>query len=97
MCEALIAMLVAAVIVGMVSQTWKKRTGAFWAIATFGLELPTYFLLYFATAWNDPNRYSPAKHPGSPWAPWVALAIVVMGSIGGIMLLIVATLPKKDI
>ena len=95
MCEAIIAMLIAAVIVGVVAQTWKKRTGAFWAIATFVLELPAYFLLYFVAAWNSPNLYDPVKHPNSPWAPWLALALLVIGGIGGTMLLIVATLPKS--
>jgi len=95
MCEAFIGMLAAAVIVGVIAQIWKKRTGAFWAIATLALELPVYFVLYLATAWDDPGRYSPAKHPDLPSAPWLALALVVSAAVAGTMLLIVASLPRS--
>jgi hypothetical protein len=85
---ALLIMLIAAVGVGWLAQSWKRRTGAAWGCGTFVLMMLMFLVLYFAMYSNNPQLF----HQNSGWA---ALGVVV-AILGGLLLaLIVATLPRR--
>ncbi|WP_338688272.1 hypothetical protein V5279_23490 [Bradyrhizobium sp. 26S5] len=81
-------MAVAAIWVGWMAQSWKRRTGAAWGCGTIVLMIPLFLFLYFATAMQSPALYQ----KGSAWA---ALGFLVALLVAVFMLIIVATLPKR--
>lgn len=84
----LIMMVVAAALVGILAQKWKRRTGALWGAMSFVLMIPIWFFLYLVSFAAQPDLYH--KDEG-----WYALGIVVSCGVGIIMALLVATLPKR--
>ena len=95
---ALLALLIVSILIGYQAQISKGRTGAAWGLMT----LIVLFILFFIF-WPDP----PAPVPATPaerqnllqvietlgQAGFAATLAIVIG--GGMMSLIVATLPKK--
>jgi hypothetical protein len=86
---ALIIMAVAAVGVGWMAQSWKRRTGAAWAIVTFLFMFAVYFGLCFSTYLTDPRLFD--KDAG-----WAATGIIATILSGGLLTVIIATLPKRN-
>ena len=82
-------MLLTCIMVGVLAQKQKKRTGAAWGFLTFVIYGITWVLLYFVMSGTEPDII------GGPDG-MLSLAITVAIIVGGIMLLIVATLPKRD-
>jgi hypothetical protein len=85
---ALAIIAVAAIFVGGIAQSWKRRTGAAWGCAAFFLMIPAFLFLYFAIA---PTRLDLFKTNSG----WEALGLVtaIFGVI--ILLIIIATLPQR--
>jgi len=85
---AFIIMAVAAVGIGWMAQSWKHRTGAAWAIVTFLFMVAVYLILYFMTYPTDPRSFEKD-------ATWAALGIMAALLSGGLLTVIIATLPKR--
>lgn len=83
-----IAMVITSVLIGWFAQAKKGRTGAIWGFITMLVLIPTWLVIYFATAVADRSLYKSGED-------WWTLAIVVCVGTGIVMVLIVATLPKK--
>ena len=82
---------VVCVIIGILAQKLRGRTGAAWALITLVLATPVWWVFYFATAMSGPEaleRYS--RDSG-----FEALTIFVMGGIGALMVIVVITLPDR--
>jgi hypothetical protein len=83
----LIIMAVAAVGVGWMAQRWKRRTGVAWAVGAFLFMFVSYFLWFSAVDPNDPDLFQ--RDTG-----WAALGIMTAFFCGGLLTVIIATLPK---
>jgi hypothetical protein len=83
-----IMMIVVSVVVGVLAQKWKARTGALWAFLSLAVMVPVWFVLYFGTSMTDASLYKRSEG-------WYALGILVSGGVGLLMVLIIATLPKR--
>ncbi|MCC8937425.1 hypothetical protein H8A99_13315 [Bradyrhizobium sp. Arg68] len=81
-------MVVAAIWVGWLAQSWKRRTGAAWGCGTFVLMVPLFIFLYLGTALQKPELYKDA-------VGWGVLGFMVALGVAIFMLIIVATLPKR--
>jgi hypothetical protein len=84
----LLVTLVVCVLIGWLAQSWKGRTGALWfvisAIVLFGIM----FLLFVSVQMHNPDLLN--KESGI--IAWTLMTNVIGGAI---MLLVVATLPKR--
>ncbi|MCP1841293.1 hypothetical protein ACVIHI_005786 [Bradyrhizobium sp. USDA 4524] len=86
---ALAFMAIAAIWVGWLAQSWKRRTGAAWGCGTFVFILiPLFVFLYFGTAMRKPELYKDGMG-------WAVLGFMVALGVSLFMLIIIATLPKR--
>lgn len=87
---ALAMMAVAAIFVGWLAQSWKRRTGAAWGCGTFLVMLVIYNGIYFIV-------YPAAAYLFKENSGWEALGL--MTAIIGVVLLtiIIATLPQRPV
>jgi hypothetical protein len=74
--------------IGLLAQRWKGRTGATWGFITFGLIIPTWILIYVST-----HAVSPVLYREEMAFPAVTFLVCLL--MGGIMAVVVASLPKK--
>ena len=84
----LILMTIGCIIVGWAAQSAKGRTGAAWGAITFTVMVLAWFVAYFSTAMVQPDLYQDDSG-------WYALAVMISVSVTVLMLIIVATLPRK--
>lgn len=88
---ALAIMAVAAISIGFLAQSWKRRTGAAWAIGTFFFMLAAYLFMYFDLSLYG-SRGANEFQTDVEWA-----SVGIMAAIFGVVVvaIIVMTLPKK--
>ena len=79
--------IITCVLVGWIAQEVKHRTGALWGFLTLVAIVPSWFITYTSILSVDPRVLAQA-------GAWPVMTMLVCLVIGGIMLLIVATLPK---
>ncbi len=87
-----IAIIVAAAIVGVVAQMWKGRAGVGWALMTFLIALPWWFMVNVAVTYGMIAGDLDGIEKGVLEFTRVSL---VIGPVAILMLLIVATLPTR--
>jgi len=85
---AFIVILIACVVVGALAQQWKGRTGAGWGALTLLLILPTWYFFYISIASVQASLLR-QDHA------WLALTLIVCLLVGGILTLIIVTLPRR--
>lgn len=89
MIEFLLAEIALAIGVGFVAQRWKGRTGAFWAFATFVVQMVVLVLVVGSVMMQPQAAATMHTTSGT-----VATHLMTMGA-GLLMLLVVATLPSR--
>jgi hypothetical protein len=82
-------MLITCFAIGWFAQAKKGRTGAFWGFITMAILIPAWLIIYFSTHAVQPSLYKDD-------AGWYAAALMVCLLVGGIMALVVASLPKRQ-
>lgn len=82
-------MLAVSITLGWYAQTKKGRTGAKWAAGSLSLMGVAWFFLFFCISLAKPGFFDVD-------ANLYGLAIMVVGGIGLLLGLAVASLPKKD-
>lgn len=85
-----IGILAASVLVGILAQTVKRRTGAAWGLLTFCVCWLVYFVCAVVAAG------SPKLQTADPETLTFALTLIATLTGGGAMSLIVATLPHRS-
>ncbi|MFC1621423.1 hypothetical protein ACFL2G_03865 [Candidatus Omnitrophota bacterium] len=80
------------IIIGIVAQKVKQRTGAFWGFFTFIAILPMWLFLQVALPVASPEMY--IGKAGQ--LMYISIAVIVSIVVGIVMFLIILTLPNKS-
>lgn len=87
-----IAIVIAAIVVGIVAQMWKGRAGAGWALMTFLIALPWWLFVNVAVTYGKITGELDATDKS---VIDFTRALFAAGPVAILMLLIVATLPTR--
>ncbi len=85
---AVIAVIAAAVIVGLLAQAWKRRAGLLWGFLTLVVEMVVFMALVAAAVFRSPDFLQTE----GGYAP---LILVAAGVGGAVMLLVVVLLRRR--
>jgi hypothetical protein len=83
-----IAALVVCVLIGWMAQSWKGRTGVVWSVITAVLMFGIMFISFTSSEMHNPGLMEKDSGIMALW-----LVTILIG--GGIMAVVVATLPSK--
>jgi len=85
-----IVMVVVAVVVGAIAQSWKRRTGFFWGLLALILQVGTMAVFIWADMTSGMNTLETSPNG------FLALQLLSVGIGGVVSLVIVATLPVRS-